>query len=72
MAQFDDPKEDRFVSGLDHRLEPEVEVRRFEVTFAIRRRVNWPRPPATTPDGPETATDVYVGRRGRHIAPSRH
>ena len=33
--------EDRFVSGLDHRLEPEVEVRRFEVINGAMGRRRW-------------------------------
>ena len=33
--------EDRFVSGLDHRLEPEGEVRRFEVINGAMGRRRW-------------------------------
>ena len=33
--------EDRFVSRLDHRLEPEVEVRRFEVINGAMGRRRW-------------------------------
>jgi transposase len=33
--------EDRFVSGLDHRLEPESEVRRFEVINGSLGRRRW-------------------------------
>jgi transposase len=33
--------EDRFVSGLDHRLEPEGEVRRFEVINGALGRRRW-------------------------------
>ena len=33
--------EDRFVSGLDHRLEPEGEVRRFEVINGSLGRRRW-------------------------------
>lgn len=33
--------EDRFVSGLDHRLEPEGEIRRFEVISGAMGRRRW-------------------------------
>ncbi|MFC3643543.1 IS66-like element accessory protein TnpA [Aquibium oceanicum] len=33
--------EDRFVSGLDHRLEPEGEIRRFEVINGAMGRRRW-------------------------------
>jgi transposase len=33
--------EDRFVSGLDHRLEPEAEIRRFEVINGAMGRRRW-------------------------------
>ncbi|WP_352972953.1 transposase [Mesorhizobium sp. M1334] len=33
--------EDRFVPGLDHRLEPEGEVRRFEVINGAMGRRRW-------------------------------
>ncbi|WP_367115987.1 transposase [Xanthobacter sp.] len=40
-AQSDDPDGGSFVSGLDHRLEPEGEVRRFEVINGAMGRRRW-------------------------------